>query len=76
MAKTGGISILRYRGDNMTEQQQNEFHLIRLQRNALLSENLACDSDLRRVINEHSMQTTSLQHSVKIQIFHRLQVGP
>eukprot|EP00971_Amphidinium_carterae_P151228 2998309-Amphidinium_carterae.1 len=52
-------------GDNMTEQQQNEFHVIWLQRDALLSENLARDSDLQRVIHEHSMQTTSLQEAIR-----------
>eukprot|EP00971_Amphidinium_carterae_P257061 5103298-Amphidinium_carterae.1 len=45
---------------SMSEQQQYEFQVLRLQRDALLSENQARDSDLRRVIHEHSMQTTSL----------------
>eukprot|EP00971_Amphidinium_carterae_P052685 1037022-Amphidinium_carterae.1 len=36
-----------------------------LQRDALLSENLARDSDHRRVIHEHSMQTTSLQEAIR-----------
>eukprot|EP00971_Amphidinium_carterae_P249121 4944919-Amphidinium_carterae.1 len=51
--------------NTMSEQQQNEFQLLRLQRDALLSENLARDSDLRRVIHEHSMQTTSLQEAIR-----------
>eukprot|EP00971_Amphidinium_carterae_P165841 3287362-Amphidinium_carterae.1 len=49
----------------LSEQQQQEFYVLRLQRDALLSENAARNTDLQRVIHEHSMQTTSLQEVIR-----------
>eukprot|EP00971_Amphidinium_carterae_P315972 6280794-Amphidinium_carterae.1 len=51
---------------SLTENQQQELSVLRLQRDALLRENQDHDADLRRVIHEHSVQTTSMQDVIRI----------